>query len=189
MKNVCVYCGSNKGVREAYADATRKLARHLAAQGVGIVYGGASRGLMGILADEMLRAGGSAIGVIPAALRAREIAHSHLTGLHVVNSMHERKALMAELSDGFVALPGGFGTLEEIVEMLTWAQLQFHAKPCGLLNTDGYFDRLLSWFEHAEAEGFLRPQHRKMLLVASEAPELMAIFEQYRAPVVQKWTR
>ncbi|MEX2125357.1 MAG: TIGR00730 family Rossman fold protein [Woeseia sp.] len=189
MKTVCVYCGSRVGVREAYADAARDLARHLAANGVGIVYGGASRGLMGILADEMLANGGSAIGVIPAALQAREIAHTNLTELHVVNSMHERKALMAELSEGFVALPGGFGTLEEIVEMLTWAQLQFHAKPCGLLNAEGYFDRLLAWFDHAEAEGFLRPQHRKMLLVASDAPELMARFEEYQAPAVQKWAR
>ncbi|HWM28203.1 MAG TPA: TIGR00730 family Rossman fold protein [Woeseiaceae bacterium] len=189
MKAICVYCGSNVGVREDYADAARQLATHLAASGVGIVYGGASKGLMGVLADEALRAGGSVVGVIPVALQAREIAHSGLTELHVVNSMHERKALMAELSDGFVALPGGFGTLEEIVEMLTWAQLQFHAKPCGLLNAAGYFDRLLAWFDHAEGEGFVRPQHRQMLLVASEASELMARFEEYRAPEVQKWAR
>jgi uncharacterized protein (TIGR00730 family) len=188
MKNICVYCGSNPGVREEYAGAARNLARHLAGQGIGIVYGGASKGLMGVLADEMLAAGGSVVGVIPAALQAREIAHTNLTELHVVNSMHERKALMAELSDGFVALPGGFGTLEEIVEMLTWAQLQFHRKPCGLLNVAGYFDALLAYFGHAEAEGFLRPRHRKMLRVAEDVTELITLFEEYRAPQVQKWT-
>lgn len=188
METICVYCGSNTGVREEYADAARKLARHLAARGTGIVYGGASKGLMGILADEMLAAGGSAIGVIPAALQAREIAHLGLTELHVVNSMHERKALMAKLSDGFVALPGGFGTLEEIVEMLTWAQLGLHEKPCGVLNVAGYFDGLLAYFAHAREEGFLRPQHRSMLLVAEDVEDLVARFETYRPPAIEKWT-
>jgi hypothetical protein len=189
MKNICVYCGSNPGVRDEYADAARNLARHLAGRGIGVVYGGASKGLMGVLADAMLEAGGSVVGVIPEALQAREIAHLNLTELHVVNSMHERKALMGELSDAFVALPGGFGTLEEIVEMLTWAQLRIHQKPCGVLNVGGYFDSLLAYFEHAEAEGFLRPQHRKMLLVAEDAAELIAGFEEYRPPAVQKWVR
>jgi hypothetical protein len=189
MKTVCVYCGSNVGVRGEYAEAARRLARHLASAGVGIVYGGASRGIMGILADEMLEAGGEVVGVIPEALKAREIAHRGLTELHIVNSMHERKALMAELSDAFVALPGGFGTLEEIVEMLTWAQLQIHGKPCALLNVAGYFDGLLAYLDHAAAEGFLRPQHRKMLLVAGDAGDLLRCFEAYRAPVVPKWTR
>lgn len=187
MKTVCVYCGSNVGVRGEYADAARKLARHLASEGVGIVYGGASKGLMGILADEMLAAGGKVVGVIPAALQAREIAHLGLTELHVVNSMHERKAMMAESSDGFVALPGGFGTLEEIVEALTWAQLRIHEKPCGLLNISGYFDGLLRYLEHAEAEGFLSPQHRAMLVVAEQPADLMRKFAEYRAPVLQKW--
>lgn len=189
MKTVCVYCGSNVGVRDEYAEAARQLARHLAAAGVGIVYGGASKGLMGILADAMLEAGGEVVGVIPEALQAREIAHRSLTELHIVNSMHERKALMAELSNAFVALPGGFGTLEEIVEMLTWAQLQIHEKPCALLNVAGYFDGLLAYLDHAVAEGFLRPQHRRMLLVAGDAAELMTCFEEYRAPAVQKWLR
>jgi uncharacterized protein (TIGR00730 family) len=189
MKTVCVYCGSNVGMREEYADAARLLARQLASAGVGIVYGGASKGLMGILADAMLDAGGEVVGVIPSALQAREIAHLELTELHVVNSMHERKALMAELSDGFVALPGGFGTLEEIVEMLTWAQLQFHEKPCGLLNVAGYFDGLLRYLDHAQAEGFVRPQHRRMLLVSADPADLMRQFAEYRAPVVQKWGR
>ena len=127
--------------------------------------------------------------MIPAALQAKEIAHLGLTELHVVNSMHERKALMAELSDGFVALPGGFGTLEEIVEMLTWAQLQIHEKPCGVLNIEGYFDGLLQYFDHAEAEGFVRPQHRKMLLVSGDVEDLLRQFAAYRAPAVQKWTK
>ena len=187
MRSICVYCGSNVGVRGEYADAARKLARHLASEGVGIVYGGASKGLMGILADEMLAAGGKVVGVIPAALQAREIAHLGLTELHVVNSMHERKAMMAESSDGFVALPGGFGTLEEIVEALTWAQLRIHEKPCGLLNISGYFDGLLRYLDHAEAEGFLRPQHRGMLVVAEDPADLMRKFAEYRAPVLQKW--
>jgi len=187
VDNLCVYCGSNPGVRDEYAEAARQLARHLASAGVGIVYGGASKGLMGILADEMLDAGGKVVGVIPSALQAREIAHLGLTELHVVNSMHERKALMAQLSDGFVALPGGFGTLEEIVEMLTWAQLRIHEKPCALLNIAGYFGGLLAYLEHAEAEGFVRSQHRRMLLVAEDAQELMRRFEEYRPPTVQKW--
>lgn len=189
MKNVCVYCASNVGVRGEYAEAARQLARHLASAGVGIVYGGASRGIMGILADEMLEAGGNVVGVIPQALQAREIAHRSLTELHVVNSMHERKAMMAERSDAFVALPGGFGTLEEIVEMLTWAQLQIHDKPCAVLNVQGFFDRLLAYLDHAVAEGFLRPQHRKMLLVARDPGELLQCFETYRAPALRKWTR
>jgi hypothetical protein len=188
MKALCVYCGSNPGVRNDYADAAANLARLLATRNIGLVYGGASKGLMGILADTMLEAGGKVQGVIPRSLLAREIGHPNLTELHVVNSMHERKALMAELSDGFIALPGGFGTLEEIVEALTWAQLQFHRKPCGLLNVAGYFTHLLTYLEHAEAEGFLKPQHRQMLLVDEHPAELLAKFERYRAPVVQKWT-
>ncbi len=142
---------------------------------------------MGVLADEMLAAGGNITGVIPRALQDREIAHSGLSELHVVNSMHERKALMAELAHGFVALPGGFGTLEEIVEMLTWAQLSLHAKPCALYNVRGYFDGLLAFLAHMEAEGFLRPQHRAMLLVADEPSDLVERFRNYRAPVVEKW--
>jgi len=189
MKTLCVYCGSSVGIRDDYADAARLLARHLADNRIGLVYGGASKGLMGVMADEMLAAGGSVVGVIPAALKEKEIAHAKLTELHVVNSMHERKALMSDLSDAFVAMPGGFGTLEEIVEMLTWAQLQIHNKPCGLLNIAGYFDPLLSWFDRAVAEGFVRPQHRKMLLVASDPAKLLQRFDEYRAPVSGKWTR
>lgn len=187
LKTICVYCGSNPGGRETYVTEARKLARVLADEGIGIVYGGASKGLMGVLADEMLAAGGNITGVIPRALQDREIAHSGLTELHVVNSMHERKALMAELADGFVALPGGFGTLEEIIEMLTWAQLRLHTKPCALYNVRGYFEGLLAFLAHMEAEGFLRPQHRAMLLVADDPATLVERFGNYRAPVVEKW--
>lgn len=187
MKALCVYCGSNTGIRNDYADAAANLARVLAGKNIGLVYGGASKGLMGVMADTMLSAGGKVHGVIPRSLLAKEIAHTELTELHVVNSMHERKSLMAELSDGFVALPGGFGTLEEIVEILTWAQLQFHAKPCGLLDVAGYFRHLLEFLDHAEAEGFIKPQHRKMLLVDDDPSGLIARFERYRAPTVHKW--
>jgi uncharacterized protein (TIGR00730 family) len=187
MKALCVYCGSNPGVRSDYADAAANLARILAARNIGLVYGGASKGLMGILADTVLEAGGEVQGVIPRSLLAKEIGHAHLTKLHIVDTMHERKALMAKLSDGFIALPGGFGTLDELVEALTWAQLGFHAKPCGLLNIAGYFSHLLRYFEQAEAEGFLRPQHRRMLLVAEDPAKLLAQFECYRPPRVEKW--
>lgn len=189
IETLCVYCGSSTGVREDYADAARQLAQHLAQNGVGLVYGGASRGLMGVMADAMLAAGGRVAGVIPAALQEKEIAHPDLDELHVVRTMHERKALMSDLSDAFLAMPGGFGTLEEIVEMLTWAQLGIHAKPCGLLDIGGYFDALLGWVEHAEAEGFLRPQHRHMLQVIAEPSEVLACFAGYRAPAVHKWLR
>jgi hypothetical protein len=187
MKALCVYCGSNVGVRETYVAAAAELARALVERNVGLVYGGASKGLMGKLADSVLAAGGEVHGVIPEALMGKEIAHPGLTELHVVNSMHERKALMAELSDGFIAMPGGFGTLEEIIEIVTWAQLQFHSKPCGLLNVAGYFTHLLAYLDHAQAEGFLKPQHRSMLMVEEEPAALIARFERYRAPVVEKW--
>lgn len=187
VKTVCVYCGSNPGGQETYVTEARKLARVLANEGIGIVYGGAAKGLMGVLADEILAAGGNITGVIPHALQDREIAHPGLTELHVVNSMHERKALMAELADGFVALPGGFGTLEEIIEMLTWAQLRLHTKPCALYNVRDYFEGLLAFLGHMEREGFLRPQHRAMLLVADDPATLVERFRNYRAPVVEKW--
>lgn len=187
MRALCVYCGSNPGFRDVYADAAETLGRVLADRGIGIVYGGASKGLMGVLADAALAAGGEVQGVIPHALMQKEIAHTGVTHLHVVNTMHERKALMAELSDGFVALPGGFGTLEEIIEIVTWAQLRFHRKPCGLLNVDGYFDHLVAYLEHAEREGFLKPEHRRMLLVARDPAELLDSFERYRAPTAAKW--
>lgn len=187
MNRICVYCGSSSGADDVYAEAARSLGALLAASNIGLVYGGARKGLMGILADAVLENGGKVSGVIPRALQGKEIAHEGLSELHVVDSMHERKSLMAVLSDGFVALPGGFGTLEEIIEVLTWGQLQFHDKPCGLLNVDGYFDSLLAFFGHAAERGFLRPQHRDMLLVANTPAELLDRFEHYEPPVVRKW--
>jgi uncharacterized protein (TIGR00730 family) len=187
VKALCVYCGSNPGFREVYAEAGEALGRLLAGRGIGLVYGGAAKGLMGRLADAVLAAGGEVQGVIPHALMAKEIAHTGVTRLHVVGTMHERKALMAELADGFVALPGGFGTLEEIIEIVTWAQLRFHQKPCGLLNVDGYFDHLVAYLEHAEREGFLKPEHRRMLLVERDPEALIERFASYRAPGTEKW--
>lgn len=187
MNRVCVYCGSSPGDGDVYVEAARSLGQLLASSGIGLVYGGASKGLMGILADAVLDAGGSVTGVIPNALRDKEIAHEGLTDLHVVDSMHDRKSLMAVLSDGFVALPGGFGTLEEIVEVLTWGQLSFHAKPCGLLNVDHYYDRLLAFLDHAVSRGFVREAHRRMLLVSDTPAALLDQFEHYEPPVVRKW--
>ena len=187
MNRLCVYCGSSSGADAVYAAAARDLASLLVAADIELVYGGGARGLMGILADAVLAGGGRVSGVIPRALHDREVAHEGLTELHVVDSMHERKSLMAVLSDGFVALPGGFGTLEEVIEVLTWGQLRFHEKPCGLLNVCGYFDSLVAYFEHAQRQGFLRPQHRAMLMVANTPAELLDRFEHYRPPVVEKW--
>lgn len=184
---ICVYCGSSPGAHPDYATTAGLLAGELLAHDLTLVYGGASKGLMGILADAMLDGGGRVIGVIPAALQRKEVAHSEVTELHVVQSMHERKALMAELSDGFVALPGGFGTLEEIIETLTWAQLGLHRKPCGLLNVRGYFDTLLAYLAHAETEAFLKSQHRSMLLVDTDPAGLLSRFASYEPPDIPKW--
>lgn len=188
MARICVYCGSSSGNRSSYASAARSLAEALVARGFGLVYGGANKGIMGVIADAVLGGGGEVHGVIPTALVDKEIAHPSLTALHVVSSMHERKTLMAELSDGFIALPGGFGTLEEIIEILTWGQLQFHNKPSGLLNIDGYFDNLLHYLDHAVAEGFLRPENRQMLLCDTAPEGLLQQFADYSAPRVEKWT-
>ena len=155
---------------------------------VELVYGGADRGLMGVVANAVLERGGKVHGVIPQMLMDKEMAHNGLTELHVVASMHARKTMMAALSDGFIALPGGYGTLEEIIEIITWGQLRFHDKPCGLLNVDGYFDHLLAWFDHASAEGFLRRENRNMLLVDADPAGLVQQFERYTAPHVEKWT-
>jgi uncharacterized protein (TIGR00730 family) len=170
---VCVYAGSSPGARPQYADAARALARVLCAQRRAIVFGGGRVGLMGALADEALARGGEVIGVIPRYLVEREVAHRSLTELHVVATMHERKAMMAELADAFVALPGGIGTLEELVEMLTWAQLGLHAKPIGIVNVDGYYDNLLAFLAHAVGEGFLTPANRELLTVRSDPEALL----------------
>jgi uncharacterized protein (TIGR00730 family) len=184
---VCVYAGSNPGHDPAYADATRALAAELTARGIGLVYGGGKVGLMGVIADSVLAGGGEAIGVMPQALLDREIGHPGLTELKVVDSMHERKALMAELADGFVAVPGGIGTLEELIEVYTWSQLGIHDKGCGVLNVRGYYDHLAALLDHAVTEGFLRPQHRAVLSVASEPAELLDRLAAFEAPTVGKW--
>ena len=188
MQRICVYCGSNSGSRPVYADVARELADVLVRHEYELVYGGADKGIMGIIADAVLERGGKVHGIIPKMLCEKELAHQNLTELHIVASMHERKTMMAALSDGFIAMPGGFGTLEEIIEIVTWGQLRFHDKPCGLLNIDGYFDHLLSYLDHATAEGFLRKENREMLLSADTAVGLVQQFEAYTAPKVEKWT-
>ncbi len=187
MKSVCVYCGSSPGRQEAYSDAARDLARSLVDRNIRLVYGGASVGIMGLVADTVLQLGGQAVGVIPEALVRREVAHKHLTELHVTQSMHERKMLMAELSDGFIALPGGIGTLEELFEVWTWAQLGLHKKPCGLLNIAGYFDALTTFLDHAVAEQFVKQPHHSMLLVERDPEALLDRFGSYQPPAVTKW--
>jgi uncharacterized protein (TIGR00730 family) len=187
MKNICVYCGSSPGRIEAYADGARALAKALVARDLGLVYGGASVGIMGLVADSVLQLGGRVVGVIPEALKRKEIEHKGLTELHVTSSMHERKTLMAELSDGFIALPGGIGTLEEIFEVWTWAQLGFHTKPCGLLNVAGYYDGLTSFLDHSVAEQFVKAAHRATLMVEAQPEALLDRFASYVAPSVHKW--
>jgi uncharacterized protein (TIGR00730 family) len=187
MRRICVYCGSNPGVRPDYAAAAGELARVLVSRELELVYGGSSKGIMGVLADAVLELGGKVNGVIPRQLVAKEAAHSGLTRQHVVDSMHERKTMMASLADGFIAMPGGFGTLEELIEIVTWAQLRFHDKPCGLLNVRNYFGHLLRYLDHAEAEGFLRPENRRMLLVAADPDALLRLFDGYAPPQVDKW--
>ena len=188
MKRLCVFCGSSAGGRPEYAAAARELGALLARHGLGLVYGGGHVGLMGVLADAVLAGGGEVIGVIPQALVDRELAHAGLTELRVVNTMHERKALMADLADGFLALPGGFGTADELFEILTWAQLGLHARPVGLLNVAGFFDPLLAWLDRTVAEGFLREQHRQLLIVGDHPEALIDALLADRPDVsVEKW--
>lgn len=184
---VCVFAGSSPGARPAYALAARTLGRALAAEGISLVYGGGSVGLMGVLADEALAEGGSVTGVIPRALFEREVGHDGLKELRVVESMHERKARMAELADAFIALPGGMGTLEELFETLTWGQLGYHDKPCGLLNISGYWDPMLAALDRAVGERFLADEHRRMLLVEEEPAALLELLRTYEPPRVEKW--
>jgi hypothetical protein len=184
---LCVFCGSSAGRHPAYADAARALATELAHRQIEIVYGGGNVGLMGVLADAALAAGGRVIGVIPHGLVSRELAHQGLSDLHVVASMHERKALMAELADGFVALPGGFGTLEEFCEVVTWTQLGIHRKACGLLNVDGYYDGLLAFLAHSLREEFLRPTHFEIVVASSDAQDLVDRVLTWQPPAVTKW--
>ena len=187
MKSICVYCGSSPGRNPAYAKAAKNLGRELALRGIRLIYGGASVGIMGTVADAVLQHGGQAVGVIPESLKRKEVAHLHLTELHVTSSMHERKMMMADLSDGFIALPGGIGTLEEISEIWTWAQLGLHRKPFGLPNVEGYYDPLIAFLDHTVAEGFVKQQHRSMLVVDENPVDLLDRLARYVAPDVEKW--
>ena len=187
LDRVCVYAGSNPGRDPVYAAAAEALAAALVERGIGVVYGGGAVGLMGVLADAALERGGEVIGVIPEALLAKEVAHPGLADLRVVPSMHERKALMAELSDAFVALPGGIGTVEELIEVFTWTQLGLHAKPCGLVNVNGYYDHLVDFLDHAVAERFLLPEHRAVLALDNRPAALLERLERFEAPQLAKW--
>lgn len=187
MKTICVYCGSSPGLLPDYRESARRLGFEMAARGLGLVYGGASVGVMGAVADAVLARGGTVTGVIPHSLATREVSHAGLDELIVVGSMHERKAKMAELSDGFIALPGGWGTIEEIFEMLTWAQLGFHEKPCGLLNVASYFDPLFDFLESAIEQQFVKEEYRPMMMMDDSPGALLDRFAAYRAPKVKKW--
>jgi uncharacterized protein (TIGR00730 family) len=187
MQSICVYCGASPGRRAVYADGARAFGEALVKRGWRLVYGGASVGLMGTVADAVLQAGGEVVGVIPESLMTKELAHPGLTELVVTRSMHERKMVMADRSDGFVALPGGIGTFEELFEIWTWAQLGFHRKPCGLFNIDGYYDKLLGFLDHAREEGLLAPSVREVLQVADEAGTLLDRFAAWQPPDVDRW--
>jgi len=187
MRTLCVYCGSSAGRRPVHAAAARTLASVMAARGMRLVYGGGSVGIMGILADACLERGVPVVGVIPRHLNDLEVGHGGLTELHVVETMHQRKALLASLSDGFLALPGGVGTMEELFEAYTWGQLGLHAKPVALLNVDGYYDPLVRFLDHTVEEGFIRAVHREFLLAGPEVAPLLDAMEAWRAPPVPKW--
>ena len=188
MKRICVFCGSKKGDGAEYVRSAGRLGELLAERKLGLVFGGGHIGLMGVLADAVLQAGGEAIGVIPQALVDKELAHPGLSQLHVVASMHERKAVMADLSDAFIALPGGFGTADELFEILTWSQLGLHGKPIGLLNVSGFFDPLLAWLDRTVQEGFLKAKHRRLLLVADDPERLLDLLAGHRrARTTEKW--
>lgn len=187
IQSICLFCGSNKGTRAAYEQAACELGQTLAQRDIALVYGGGNVGLMGTAADAALAAGGRVIGVIPGFLREKELAHQGLSELHVTQTMHERKALMEDLSGGFVALPGGFGTYDELFEMLTWGQLSVHSKPIGLLNVDGFFDPLLAMIRHGVAEGFVAEGNLQLFVVAATIDELLAKMNAYRPAPVNKW--
>ena len=187
LSSICVFCGSKRGAREEYAAATEALARYFCAKKITLIYGGASCGLMGLIADTMLANGGSVIGVIPESLVEYEIAHRNLTELHVVASLHQRKEKMFSLSDAFVGLPGGVGTLDEMFEIIAWAVLGVHVKPCGVLNIAGYFDKLAAFLEHVHTEGFMSAQDRQILISKSSPEELLQAFSEYQAPPA-RWT-
>jgi uncharacterized protein (TIGR00730 family) len=186
LKRMCVFCGSSPGSRPEYIQVARDLGRLLVQQQIELVYGGARMGMMGAIASTVLQDGGKVVGVIPKGLAEKEVAFTTITDLRVVDSMHERKALMAELSDAFIALPGGLGTIEELFEILTWGQLGLHRKPCGLLNTGGYFRYLLSFLDHAVSQQFIEPEHRSMVMVADRPEALLDQFRRYQPPTVDK---
>ena len=187
IESLCVFTGSNTGNRREYSDAARALGHALAERRIRLVYGGGRVGLMGVVANAALEAGGEVVGVIPEALIAKEVGHGSVTDLRVVKTMHERKALMADLADAFVALPGGWGTLDEFFEILTWAQLGLHRKPCGILNVQGYFDRLLGFLEHSVEEGFVRREQSSLICVAGEPVELLQRLAAAKPTNVEKW--
>jgi uncharacterized protein (TIGR00730 family) len=187
IKSICVYCGSSPGRLEAYSQAANLLAESLVSQNIQLIYGGASIGIMGMVADRVLEIGGQVIGVIPQALSHKEVAHPNLTELHITRTMHERKMLMAELADGFIALPGGIGTLEELFEIWTWAQLGIHNKPLGLLNVAGYYDDLIRFLDHVTEQQFFKPRHRQMLMVESDPEQLLKRFLSYQHSLVEPW--
>lgn len=189
MRRVCVFLGSALGADKRFEQAAMDLGGELARRDIGLVYGGAAVGLMGAVADACLAAGGQVIGVMPQSLVDREVAHTGLSKLHVVKSMHERKALMAELSDGFVALPGGLGTLEELFEVLTWAQLGYHRKPCGALDVNGYFELLDAFLDHVVRQGFMRQEHRSILMTAKTPAELLDLFRDWKPVYAPKWIK
>ncbi|RJF93346.1 TIGR00730 family Rossman fold protein [Sphingomonas cavernae] len=187
MTNFTVFCGSSPGFDPAHREAAAALGRELASAGIGLVYGGGNVGLMGVLADAALEAGGEVIGVIPQALVERELAHQGCTELHITANMHERKALMAERADGFIALPGGIGTMEELFEVWTWGQLGYHPKPCALINVGGYYDALIAFLDNMVVQGFLTQDHRDMLIVAESVADLIDLLADYVPPQTGKW--
>ena len=187
IRSLCLYCGSSPGANPLYAQAAHDFGGTLARRGIGLVYGGGSVGLMGVAADACLAAGGKVIGVIPQLLMDKEVGHKGLTEMHVVANMHERKAMMTELADGFIALPGGYGTMDELFEALTWLQLGYHAKPVGLLNVNGFYDHLIAFLDHARDERYLRPMHRESLSVDADLDALIDKMRAAEAPDTSKW--
>jgi uncharacterized protein (TIGR00730 family) len=184
---IAIYCGSSRGLDPIYATAAAEMAAYLAKQGIGIVYGGGNVGIMGVIADAALAAGGEVIGVIPESLLAKELGHGGVTELHVTRTMHERKQKMVDLSDAFIALPGGFGTLDELFETLTWLQLGFHGKPVGLLNVEGFFDHLLTFLDHMSTTGFLKPEHRSSLITETDPESLLQAIRAFQPYTCEKW--
>ena len=187
IKSLCIYCGSSLGRLESYSTVGCELAKSMVNRNIKLVYGGAGIGVMGSVADQILQLGGEVIGVIPKALATKEVAHKHLTELHVTESMHDRKMLMADLSDGFIALPGGIGTLEELFEIWTWAQLGFHNKPCGLLNVDGYYDLLIKFLEHMQTEQFVKQETHDLLMIETDPETLLNRYSHYQPPLIKRW--